>query len=105
MLEKHGDKLEVVFDGPEAKGTVLIERGAYGLYLTVPGLVDDRSEAIVLFDLFYASEEGSKKHPNAACAVHLWSKENPIDDPAVAVIYYWDRPTEVRYDAAQVHTG
>ena len=95
MLEKNGDRLEVVFDGPEAKGTVLIERGAYGLYLTVPGLVDDRSEAIVLFDLFYASKEGGEIHSGAACAVHLWSKENPIDDPAVKVIYYWDKQTEV----------
>lgn len=95
MLEKTGDRLEVAFDSKEAKGCLILERGPYGLYVILPGLGNMENEQHVLIDFFYASECGKDVYPSAVAAVHVWPKENPIDDPLAKVIYYRDKETEL----------
>jgi len=76
-----------VFDEQEAKGDIVVERGAYGLYIWVDG------ECLALIDLFYLSpandnEEPHKKHP----AIHLYQ---PGEDDALGSVHWYPDRTEI----------
>jgi len=81
-----------LFDEGEAQGKVGIERGAYGIWIYVPGVKDP----VALVDLFYLSP-GGKDIPHRPACPQIVIHDTVGEDP-VAFARFTPERTEVSFE-------
>ena len=89
-----GLRLVFAFDRPEAKGRLILEESAYGLYVLCPDVHPERPAA--LLDLFYPSPVGQETPGGPPLQIELFSPAQTEDPLGQARCF--PQSTRVRFE-------
>ena len=88
------------FDDPEARGRIVIEESAYGLYVWLPD--HSTKHPVALIDLFHMSDDGKSENPDEAIPqIVIHDPEGEREDPVGCVRFFKDG-AQVEVDGKRV---
>jgi hypothetical protein len=92
--EENCDRLTIRFDGPEGRGTIVLEDGPYGLWVICP---DVDVAPLGLLDLFYQGDEMRGKPPaNRPVIQFVFHSPAETEDPMGRIRWFPDGVTPAR---------
>jgi len=95
-VTQEGDRWVFQFDQPEARGTVVVQPGVYGLEISIPEVGE---EPLALVDLYYLSTCGQPADGAAVPGLVIYSPQTVGGDTLGYVRYYpAPRGTRVEFE-------
>jgi len=96
--ESGGLRLVFEFDGPDAKGTVILDESGYGLQVLYPDVHPEHP--VALLDLFYRSPNGQEVPDSPPLQIEIYTPAQ--DDDPVCQVRFFPARTQVRFEPGVV---